>query len=113
MVLLAWLPEREALEISAMSAARFGFKPVLGPDELVAELHRVREAGYAMSVGARNPEVSAIAGPIMDVNGNVAAAVSLVIPTVRMGDERQREFIPMVIETTKLASESLGYRPTT
>ena len=54
-ILLAWLPEEDALRLVAMSAARFDLENTYDRESLAKELREVRTERSAISIGARNP----------------------------------------------------------
>jgi IclR family KDG regulon transcriptional repressor len=73
------------------------------------KLTHVRETGWAVSEGERAEGLSAIAAPIFNVSKEVAGAMTLVAPTVRLGTEEQNRFIPLVCEAARRASLDMGY----
>jgi DNA-binding IclR family transcriptional regulator len=108
-VLLAWLPRVEREALAAASIAHFDSDQSLDPHRLQAELEQVRAAGWAASDGERVSGVSALAAPVFDVAGHVAAALTLVAPSARLSDERRTRYIPLVCEAARRASRDLGY----
>lgn len=109
-VLLAWLPESQALDLAAVSAARFGIEGTYDRAAFADRLRKAREGRVAISVGTRAPDISGIAAPVFGADGEVLAAVSLVVPTVRLGPEKQKELTPAVMEAAQQISASLGHR---
>lgn len=110
MVLLAGLPDEEAVSLAALSAARFGLEEVFDRAELLREIAAARDDRSAVSVGTRNPDVSAIAAPVFGPDGSILAAISVVAPSVRLGAEKQQELLPAVVEAARKTSATLGYR---
>jgi DNA-binding IclR family transcriptional regulator len=114
-VLLAWLPPSERNALARASAFRSGGNQPPGaaqPFDLrhfSAELEGVQAAGWATSEGERVPGVSAIAAPIFAPGGQVAGAVTLVAPSVRLGAEQRAGYIPLVCEVAGRISRDLGY----
>ncbi len=108
-ILLAWLPEAEQSELLLASAARYSGYPLGDVQALQMKLARVREAGWAMSVGERAAGLSALAAPIFNVSREVAGAMALVAPTVRLGVEEQDTYIPLVCEAARRTSLGMGY----
>lgn len=109
-VLLSGLPDAQALNLAATSAARFGLDGSLDRTALQEELAAARRDRVVVSVGTYNPDTSGIAAPVFGPGGVVVAAISLVAPTVRLGLEKQRELVPAVVEAARRTSASLGYR---
>lgn len=100
-VLLAFLPEpqREALLAQAP----------LDPDQMArlrADLAEAVRLGYAISVGEREPEVAAVAAPVLRPGGALAAALALSGPAQRLGPDRLRELGPVV----QAAAQRIGLR---
>lgn len=58
---------------------------------LVRQLREVREQGFALNEGERNPGVSGVAVPVFDAAGSVLAALALQGPQVRLPSERLRD----------------------
>ncbi|MBX6377477.1 MAG: IclR family transcriptional regulator [Clostridia bacterium] len=109
-VLLAFLrPERveEVLRQTGL-AAETPHTPC-EPDRLLRELDRIRSEGYALSKGERVVGVHSVAAPVRDHAGDVVASLSLVGPSVRFGDERMAEVVPLVLDTAGVISRALGW----
>lgn len=107
-VLLAWLPPEEALDLAKRSAAQFGYSDSPLLDTLHERLSRTRNDGYAVSFGERKAEVGAIAAPIRDSFGTIVAAVSVVAPSNRLGDAEVATFAPLVVAASGDVSRKLG-----
>jgi DNA-binding IclR family transcriptional regulator len=101
-VLLAGLPDREALRI-----VRSKGMPALTPrtitqeDALRSELERVRNQGWALDNTENEPDGRCIACPVLD-DGRVIAALSISGPLPRMTLTRTRSFLPDLISTCRL-----------
>lgn len=108
-VLLAWLSPAERDALAAASVARFGGDRPFDLRRFSAELEAVRDAGWADSEGERVPGVSALSAPIFAANGQVAGAVALVAPSVRLGERQRTGYMPLVCEAARRASYDLGY----
>jgi DNA-binding IclR family transcriptional regulator len=77
--------------------------------EIVAELEKVRKQGYAVSHGERLLGLSAISAPIKDVNEAVLYCLSVAGPSVRI-QQKQREFVPLVVKAAMTISRLYGAR---
>lgn len=109
-ILLAWQSIEERNALIKISRAHFNDT---GPFDLPAfhvQLDYVRAVGWASSDGERVSDVSAIAAPIFNVAGEVSAAVALIVPTMRLGEEEKARFVPLVCAAARYASHDLGYR---
>jgi DNA-binding IclR family transcriptional regulator len=108
-VLLAWLPPLEREGLIAASVARFGKRQNFDLHKLNTELERIGKFGWAASEGERAAGISAIAAPIFDVKEQVAGALILAAPTVRLGPQERDRFMPIVCEAARRVSHDLGY----
>ena len=86
-VLLAWTAddERERLIIDSRTASKV---PVVPPQE---GWQAIREQGWAITLGERDPVLASISVPIFESNGRVAAALSLSGPRMRFSNGRVME----------------------
>lgn len=107
--LLAWLPPAKQETLIAASIARFGSYGIADPGVVKTRLEQVRENGWATSEGERAAGVSALAAPVLDASGQVAAALVLAAPALRLGAEEQTTYVPLVCEAAKRTSYGLGY----
>jgi DNA-binding IclR family transcriptional regulator len=109
-VLLAWLlPDQQQALIRAGGAR---FEPegrVLDERALLQELEQTRARGWAVSDGERVPGVAGIAAPVFDASGQIVAALTLVAPSVRLGQEQRTRYIPLVCEAARRTSHDMGY----
>lgn len=111
-VIMAHLPEDERERI----VRETGLAPVnegdaIDRDSFLEALERVRRDGYAYSVGDVTPGASAIAAPVFDRSGGVAAVVSLRGPDVRMPLRRIRQLAPLVVGAAEAISRDLAHEP--
>jgi DNA-binding IclR family transcriptional regulator len=102
-VLMAYMPKAELTSlIAGASKATKQSKA-----EVLAELERVREAGFAVSHGERLMGISAISAPITDVNEEVHYCLSVGAPTVRM-QMHEKEFVKLVVDAAASISRQFG-----
>ncbi|RQS24858.1 IclR family transcriptional regulator [Burkholderia sp. Bp8989] len=102
-VLMAYLPKTELTPI-VTSAAR---ARKMTKADLLEELARVREQGYAVSHGERLLGISAISAPIKDFNEEVHYCLSVGAPTVRM-QMHEKEFIKLAVTAAADISRQYG-----
>lgn len=67
----------------------------------VAQLEEIRRVGYATSYEEREPGAAAVAAPIFDRSGRIAAALSVSGPVSRLSPQTLVEFAPILIETAR------------
>ncbi|HEY6542257.1 MAG TPA: IclR family transcriptional regulator [Ktedonobacteraceae bacterium] len=108
-VLLAWQPDEEQNALIAASAARYSNYPLTDRQALKNTLAQIYERGWAVSEGERVADIGAIASPIFDVHKQVAGAMVLAAPLVRLGANEQSRYIPLVREAARRASCDIGY----
>ncbi|MFJ4820387.1 IclR family transcriptional regulator [Streptomyces sp. NPDC088801] len=105
--ILAHLPKQDVEELIAQGLERFTGTTPAEPDELRAELDRIRTDGYAVNRNQYRPGVCAIAAPVLDEDGAPLASVAVSMPDSRFDAERLPEWSRMVAET---AAEITGRR---
>ncbi len=106
-VLLAYQWEGRLGELlSQMALKRFTEQTVTDPRRFVEELRQVRARGYAISCGELEVGVEAVAAPIFDQTGAIAAAVSVGGPSERC-HPRQAEFIRAACEAGQRITQAM------
>jgi DNA-binding IclR family transcriptional regulator len=75
---------------------------------LAAEVATVRRRGYATAIGEREPDLSAVAAPVFDRTGTLAAILGLQGPTSRLSRERLALDAAAVVRAAADASRALG-----
>src|SRR5690348_14700514 len=87
-VLLAYLPEAELAECLAPPLARFTDRTITTLDELSPVLAEVRRRGFATAVDELEARLTAIAAPVRNAEGHVAASISASGPSFRIPADR-------------------------
>ncbi len=77
------------------------------PDLLRKRFAEIRETGVAYDFGEYIEEVRAIGAPIFNHKNEPVAAVVIVVPSYRLGDEWSAEYITQLKETANAISEQL------
>lgn len=67
----------------------------------VEQLKGIRQLGYATSYEEREPGAAAVAAPIFDRSGQIAAALSVSGPVSRLSPQTLVEFSPVLIEAAR------------
>jgi DNA-binding IclR family transcriptional regulator len=78
---------------------------------LAREIEAVRERGWALAAGEREPGLTAIAAPIRSARGELEAIVALQGPSSRFGDAEVESAVPLLLERAEAISRELGWRP--
>ncbi len=110
-VLLAHMPpeERDAY-IRSHPLSRARDKDLRTKKALLEHLEQVRKQGYC-AYWREQGTVLAVAAPVFDADGRVAAAVGVPVPSVRVGTQTKRKIIQAVRRTAEQISRDLGYSP--
>ncbi len=94
---LATIPEDAAIRLVERCGfavpAHFGRQKIGTTPDLVAELDRTRQRGYAVAVEEGEPGASTVAMPIA-VPGMTSGTISVTGPVMRMSAERLEELVP-------------------
>jgi DNA-binding IclR family transcriptional regulator len=87
-VILAFaVPKERAKLLDALTFAQLTSETITDRERLEEELDRVRERGWAVSLGERLPGATGISVPVRDPSGLVMS-LSLLGPRERLGEER-------------------------
>ncbi|MBE3637943.1 IclR family transcriptional regulator domain-containing protein [Mangrovicoccus algicola] len=110
--LLAW---RDPVEIedrlSQMDFAPRAPNTITDPATLRARLPQIRAQGYAEEIEEAEAGVRCLAAPILDHRGRSVAAVSLSFPLFRFDESKKPDYVALLLEITREASETLGWDP--
>lgn len=111
-VILAYLPEAERERILARAGfQRFTDHTVTDPDRIRAILCEIRRLGYHVGVRDLDENALGVAAPILADRGQVAGAIGLAAPAVRLPDADRGRYIDLVRGATAEISRHLGHRP--
>jgi IclR family acetate operon transcriptional repressor len=83
LAILAFLPEAERRLIYATGLGAQTLRTIVDIDALEAELERVRQRGYAQSIGERVPGAVGFGAPVFDSAGVVCGDVCVTLPEQR------------------------------
>jgi IclR family acetate operon transcriptional repressor len=104
---LAHLPKQDVEELITQGLERYSDATPTDPDELRAELDRIRTDGYAVNRNQYRPDVCAIAAPVLDEEGTPLATVAISMPDSRYDADRLPEWGRLVADA---AAEITGRR---
>ncbi|SIS97184.1 IclR family transcriptional regulator [Alicyclobacillus vulcanalis] len=108
-VILAYQDEAMIEEVIARGLQSFTPSTITDPDRLRAALAKIRDAGYATSVGELRPGVNSVAAPVRDYTRRVIGAVTAVGPAARFTDEKMKSLAKTLISISREISNRLGY----
>ncbi len=106
--ILAWQPEADVEQVVAAGMPFVTRFTITDGTRLRAELHRIRQRGYAVDDRENEPEVRCVAAPIFNHADAVIAAISVSGLTSRITAARVRDLGPLVAETAARISRKLG-----
>ncbi|KOG27006.1 transcriptional regulator [Streptomyces viridochromogenes] len=106
---LAHLPRRDVEGLIAAGLERFSDTTPVEPDELRAELDRIRTDGYAVNRNQFRPGVCAVAAAVLDGDGTPLAAVAVSMPEARYDGEQTPKWGRLVADTAaEISQRRLG-----
>ncbi|MCX3292517.1 IclR family transcriptional regulator [Streptomyces sp. NEAU-H22] len=106
---LAHLPRQDVEDLIAAGLERFSDTTPVEPDELRAELDRIRIDGYAVNRNQYRPGVCAVAAAVLDEDGTPLAAVAASMPEARYDRERTTKWGRLVADTAaEISQRRLG-----
>ncbi len=109
-VLLADLPDQEAVRVVGRSLRAYTDSTVTSPTELVRQLADVRACGYAVAVDELEVGLTAVAAAVRNAHGDVVASVSVSGPSFRLAGERLDAATAATVEAADELSRRLGWR---
>ncbi|WNZ14801.1 IclR family transcriptional regulator [Streptomyces sp. 11x1] len=106
---LARLPRRDVEDLVTAGLERFSDTTPGDPDELRAELDRIRTDGYAVNRNQFRPGVCAVAAAVLDEDGTPLAAVAISMPEARYDEEQAPKWGRLVADTAaEISQRRLG-----
>lgn len=82
---------------------------IVQADKLFEELYRIKEQGYAISLGERTPGLGSLSAPVFDYKGRILASLSLAIPEIRLKQEDHlKKCINILTSATGSFSKAMG-----
>jgi len=108
-VLMAYLPEEEIQAIiQDKGLPRLCRNTITDPNDLRAEMAKIRELGYAESREETDPGAWGIATPIYGHDGHVVAAIGIAGPSSRFTGELVKRYVALCCQGARRISTLLG-----
>lgn len=108
-VILAYLPEQERRGvIGDRPLEKYTEQTIIDPVELEADLGRIRQDGYAVSVGEREEGTFSVVAPVMGKKGRILASLCISGPIFRFSDEERSRHIQAVLGAAGEISATLA-----
>ncbi|MGH7266493.1 MAG: IclR family transcriptional regulator [Candidatus Rokuibacteriota bacterium] len=109
LAIMAFLPEEERRAIIDRTKLRpLTDRTIVRRAQLEQELRRIRQQGYARSIGQRIPSAVGVAAPIVGPAGRVIGDLWLTIPESRFQPRAEAQLASLVIDYARRVSELLG-----
>jgi DNA-binding IclR family transcriptional regulator len=107
-VLLAWLPQKDRTRILRRALQRYTPRTIVDPKLLAKQLERVREDGYAFTLGELEVGLNAVAAPVRSPDGDAVAVVSVSGPSYRVTPQLLTELGERTRDVADAISRRLG-----
>lgn len=109
--MLATMPDSEITRIIPEEMfAECSIPSITDYDSLLSYIHQTRKLGYAVESTAENPQLaSPVSAPVLDINGELVGAISIVIMHDPMNMDRVHELGRKTNATALKISKGLGY----
>jgi IclR family acetate operon transcriptional repressor len=108
-VFAAFKPEAERQRIAAAAHQALTEHTIVDPGALLQEFERVRREGIAYDMEERSLGVCAVGAPVRDQEGQVVAAISVIVPKGRFGPNEQKLCAQAIREAAASLSAYLGH----
>ncbi|MEQ3550125.1 IclR family transcriptional regulator [Pseudonocardia nematodicida] len=109
-VLLAWDPAL-AERVLAGPLEPVTDHTVTDPDRLRGLLEQTHRDGFAITAAERDDGGSGLAAPVFDHAGEVAAALTVSGPTIRLSRQRCEQWVDVLVDQADRLTRTLGGRP--
>jgi DNA-binding IclR family transcriptional regulator len=86
---------------------RFTERSIVDRSVLESEVERIREQGWAQALGEREEDLNAVAVPVLDRTGKLAAILGMQGPAVRFRPQVVRSAVELLMERAALISSAL------
>lgn len=108
-VLLAYLPEKVRRGIIfGKPLEKFTPDTITDPEELEADLEKIRHDGYAVSLGERESGTFSVVVPVLGKKGKIVASLTISGPIFRLTEQQKRKNIEAALESAAEISLMLG-----
>ena len=113
--MMAFLPKPDAeLLLSKLTFEKITNNTITSLKTFKAQLTEARKRGFAIAINESNSGLGAVAAPIRRNDGEVIAALTVLVPTARVTKTKlTKEYAPQLMKTAGRISFDLGYRENT
>jgi DNA-binding IclR family transcriptional regulator len=108
-ILMAYLPEHEIQQIiRTRGLPKICRNTITDSDDIVTELAKIKEKGYAESIEETDTGAWGVATPIYARDGRVVAAIGIAGPTLRFSEELSQRYASLCCKAAHEISMLLG-----
>jgi DNA-binding IclR family transcriptional regulator len=109
-ILMAYLSKDEIQNIiKSRGLPKLGSNTITDPDRLLAELKKIQNQGYAVSIEETDPGSWGVSTPIFDKNKEIVAAIGVAGPIQRYSDTLLQQYLSECRKASLEISRTLGY----
>jgi DNA-binding IclR family transcriptional regulator len=106
-VILSYL-DKNIWHVNEKELKKYTEKTIIDPQEFIKELIKIRNKGYAISVGEKESDVGCVAAPIFNEDRMVIGCISVSGPTYRFPKDTDY-FVSLIVDGAGKISKELGY----
>jgi len=108
--LLAWM-SNDDVKKRVTPLTRYTADTITRLPDLLRDLRKVRDRGYALAVRELEDDLVAVAAPIRNHNFEILGVIAIGAPASRVPKSEIPNFVNAVMEAAKTASEALSFWP--
>lgn len=105
--ILAYLPEDELQEILAKGMHQYTQRTIHSVEDFIKDRGRILERGYAVSEQEFEPDINALAAPLLDADSYPLASISVAGPAYRLPKERIKDIAPSLLSIVNELSQEI------
>lgn len=109
-VILCFIKEDKLKEVLPRSLKKLTPNTITDKQQLIGTLSEIKTNGYAVDCEETVQGLVCVAAPIMNHNGEVKYSLSTTAPSVRMTEEKIKEYIDIIKKAANEISCRIGYR---
>jgi IclR family acetate operon transcriptional repressor len=87
----------------------FTERTIVDPAALAREVEKVRAQGWAVAVGEREPDLAAVAAPVLGARGELVAVLGVQGPAARLDAVAREHAVPLLVAAAAALSARLGW----
>lgn len=109
-IILSYMDKNKLACILPKKLKAFTASSLTDKNKLIQSFEEINKVGYAIDNEGLIQGMISVAAPIFDYKGNVLYSLSIIGPTIRMTEEKIKEFTIVIKEAANEISSRIGYR---